>query len=142
MLIWFFFLVKQKTAYERRISDWSSYVCSSDLLPRAAADAPSYWPVWTDSLHGSAHQREWQHRNERSCRHRDRGAATARVASVSAGGYTSVYGARAGNYHIPRARNRSRGRGSAARSAVRENPPTYPEHRRNRQSVEQGKGGL
>src|SRR3546814_1575887 len=26
---WFFF--KQKTAYEVRISDWSSYVCSSDL---------------------------------------------------------------------------------------------------------------
>src|SRR3546814_9919036 len=27
---WFFF-VKQKTAYEMRISDWSSDVCSSDL---------------------------------------------------------------------------------------------------------------
>src|SRR3546814_13619724 len=26
------FVVKQKTAYERRISDWSSDVCSSDLL--------------------------------------------------------------------------------------------------------------
>src|SRR3546814_7143394 len=26
-----FFFVMQKTAYERRISDWSSYVCSSDL---------------------------------------------------------------------------------------------------------------
>src|SRR3546814_5886023 len=26
------FLVKQKTAYEMRISDWSSDVCSSDLL--------------------------------------------------------------------------------------------------------------
>src|SRR3546814_920701 len=30
MLIFFFF--KQKTAYEMRISDWSSDVCSSDLL--------------------------------------------------------------------------------------------------------------
>src|SRR3546814_33129 len=30
-LIFFFF--KQKTAYEMRISDWSSDVCSSDLLP-------------------------------------------------------------------------------------------------------------
>src|SRR3546814_4833618 len=29
-----FFIVKQKTAYEMRISDWSSYVCSSDLLER------------------------------------------------------------------------------------------------------------
>src|SRR3546814_2968260 len=27
-----FFLFKQKTAYEMRISDWSSDVCSSDLL--------------------------------------------------------------------------------------------------------------
>src|SRR3546814_4188196 len=28
----FFLLFKQKTAYEMRISDWSSDVCSSDLL--------------------------------------------------------------------------------------------------------------
>src|SRR3546814_10725577 len=28
----FFFFCKQKTAYEWRISDWSSDVCSSDLL--------------------------------------------------------------------------------------------------------------
>src|SRR3546814_3075775 len=27
-----FFCFKQKTAYERRISDWSSDVCSSDLI--------------------------------------------------------------------------------------------------------------
>src|SRR3546814_11393530 len=31
----FFFFFKQKTAYEMRISDWSSDVCSSDLLGRA-----------------------------------------------------------------------------------------------------------
>src|SRR3546814_5432890 len=30
-----FFFFKQKTAYEMRISDWSSDVCSSDLLPLA-----------------------------------------------------------------------------------------------------------
>src|SRR3546814_10280000 len=30
----FFFFFKQKTAYEMRISDWSSDVCSSDLLVR------------------------------------------------------------------------------------------------------------
>src|SRR3546814_5168721 len=29
---YFFFFFKQKTAYEMRISDWSSDVCSSDLL--------------------------------------------------------------------------------------------------------------
>src|SRR3546814_1511680 len=28
------FFFKQKTAYEMRISEWSSDVCSSDLLPR------------------------------------------------------------------------------------------------------------
>src|SRR3546814_7864621 len=31
----FFFFFKQKTAYEMRISDWSSDVCSSDLTGRA-----------------------------------------------------------------------------------------------------------
>src|SRR3546814_12409694 len=31
-LIIFIFFFKQKTAYEMRISDWSSDVCSSDLL--------------------------------------------------------------------------------------------------------------
>src|SRR3546814_18049876 len=31
--ILFFFFFKQKTAYEMRISDWSSDVCSSDLDP-------------------------------------------------------------------------------------------------------------
>src|SRR3546814_16003205 len=35
----FFFLFKQKTAYEMRISDWSSDVCSSDL--HAIADQPA-----------------------------------------------------------------------------------------------------
>src|SRR3546814_17479202 len=45
VLVFFFF--KQKTAYEMRISDWSSDVCSSDLRIRAgdeghaAASAPS-----------------------------------------------------------------------------------------------------
>src|SRR3546814_3299935 len=33
MLSFFFFFFKQKTAYEMRISDWSSDVCSSDLIP-------------------------------------------------------------------------------------------------------------
>src|SRR3546814_2420735 len=31
------FYFKQKTAYELRISDWSSDVCSSDLFPRFRA---------------------------------------------------------------------------------------------------------
>src|SRR3546814_1857599 len=33
MFVFFFF--KQKTAYEMRISDWSSDVCSSDLIKEA-----------------------------------------------------------------------------------------------------------
>src|SRR3546814_7624575 len=32
VLFVYFFFFKQKTAYEMRISDWSSDVCSSDLL--------------------------------------------------------------------------------------------------------------
>src|SRR3546814_10926134 len=36
----FVFFFKQKTAYEMRISDWSSDVCSSDLLP-ALPEVPS-----------------------------------------------------------------------------------------------------
>src|SRR3546814_3379028 len=31
-VFFFFFFFKQKTAYEMRISDWSSDVCSSDLM--------------------------------------------------------------------------------------------------------------
>src|SRR3546814_16035091 len=35
----FFFFFKQKTAYEMRISDWSSDVCSSDLADNCARSA-------------------------------------------------------------------------------------------------------
>src|SRR3546814_10513708 len=38
VFIRFVFFFKQKTAYEMRISDWSSDVCSSDLPP---------WVQWT-----------------------------------------------------------------------------------------------
>src|SRR3546814_11196594 len=38
-LFFFFFCFKQKTAYEMRISDWSSDVCSSDLLSTEQAGA-------------------------------------------------------------------------------------------------------
>src|SRR3546814_4927584 len=44
-ILLFFFFFKQKTAYEMRISDWSSDVCSSDLrrlrrLPPQSAIRP------------------------------------------------------------------------------------------------------
>src|SRR3546814_8074141 len=54
MLFCFF---KQKTAYEMRISDWSSDVCSSDLILEHAAKmqpklivADSVQTLWTESL--------------------------------------------------------------------------------------------
>src|SRR3546814_4931596 len=45
-LLLFFFFFKQKTAYEMRISDWSSDVCSSDLQMvghRPAAGGDGVW---------------------------------------------------------------------------------------------------
>src|SRR3546814_3279225 len=43
LLVFYFFFVffffKQKTAYEMRISDWSSDVCSSDLLDGRSHEA-------------------------------------------------------------------------------------------------------
>src|SRR3546814_19029906 len=56
LLVYLFFFFKQKTAYEMRISDWSSDVCSSDLsgegfgLGRGLYDAE---PV-AQPLHGGA----------------------------------------------------------------------------------------
>src|SRR3546814_1652193 len=38
MMFLVFFFFKQKTAYEMRISDWSSDVCSSDLAEQEADD--------------------------------------------------------------------------------------------------------
>src|SRR3546814_10736706 len=38
-----FFFFKQKTAYEMRISDWSSDVCSSDLRPQTYLVLLSFW---------------------------------------------------------------------------------------------------
>src|SRR3546814_10510119 len=60
----FFFFFKQKTAYEMRISDWSSDVCSSDLecaIPADQRDIPGGacgrtrdidfdYPAWTAGL--------------------------------------------------------------------------------------------
>src|SRR3546814_4491120 len=44
-LYFLFFFFKQKTAYEMRISDWSSDVCSSDLrISKAMEGKPQDWP--------------------------------------------------------------------------------------------------
>src|SRR3546814_2521775 len=37
LYVFYFFFFKQKTAYEMRISDWSSDVCSSDLVDAAGS---------------------------------------------------------------------------------------------------------
>src|SRR3546814_17881668 len=42
-MLFYFFFFKQKTAYEMRISDWSSDVCSSDLPP--GLRVPFSWAV-------------------------------------------------------------------------------------------------
>src|SRR3546814_8432545 len=59
MLMYFFFF-KQKTAYEMRIRDWSSDVCSSDLAFRTDDDGrfsfksilPKSYPIPTDGTVG------------------------------------------------------------------------------------------
>src|SRR3546814_17435444 len=48
MLVFFFFF-KQKTAYELRISDWSSDVCSSDLIARAERNQVMAAPLMVGS---------------------------------------------------------------------------------------------
>src|SRR3546814_10344165 len=45
-----FFFFKQKTAYEVRISDWSSDVCSSDLRQRLGPSAGNYDDAWAERL--------------------------------------------------------------------------------------------
>src|SRR3546814_15300735 len=54
----FFFFFKQKTAYEMRISDWSSDVCSSDLHDRQrVVDLGERAEVVVERRHASPHVR-------------------------------------------------------------------------------------
>src|SRR3546814_9820048 len=50
LLYLFVFLFKQKTAYEMRISDWSSDVCSSDLRQADKICAYRFALSWRDRL--------------------------------------------------------------------------------------------
>src|SRR3546814_2617819 len=45
MVVLVFFFFKQKTAYEMRISDWSSDVCSSDLRARNRHAREAFVPL-------------------------------------------------------------------------------------------------
>src|SRR3546814_9739622 len=96
-----FFFFKQKTAYEMRISDWSSDVCSSDLSRRRpAASSPSSWTART-RLRPPKRSRPWwptaSMRNERAggWRSRDR-------KSVAEGKSVSVRVDLGGRRHLKR----------------------------------------
>src|SRR3546814_7479773 len=78
MVLYVCFFFKQKTAYEMRISDWSSDVCSSDLLSRQCRDDRRV-ALRTGDARLSAqrpcrrsdddprHQGPWRRRQEGSC---------------------------------------------------------------------------
>src|SRR3546814_2643700 len=79
ILCFSFFFFKQKTAYEMRISDWSSDVCSSDLIQMVTKlltdDLPpenvrqstridvhepaSTWQMWERNNHGKWYTKGW-----------------------------------------------------------------------------------
>src|SRR3546814_10428875 len=72
--LFFFFFFKQKTAYEMRISDWSSDVCSSDLLENFPALVHALFDLLVENF--AAHEKadvdgtacraveRWPHRPE------------------------------------------------------------------------------
>src|SRR3546814_3123408 len=60
----FFFFFKQKTAYEMRISDWSSDVCSSDLSC-AYSDGFGLAPIAPEQFQSRAPRRAAYSRPER-----------------------------------------------------------------------------
>src|SRR3546814_1190909 len=45
-VLYLFFFFKQQTAYEMRISDWSSDVCSSDLIRLSVGISKKPW-IWS-----------------------------------------------------------------------------------------------
>src|SRR3546814_19426090 len=72
----FFFFFKQKTAYEMRISDWSSDVCSSDLVN--ATRTPFYTCfIWIRKPSRSGATRRKRIRDEQCCPHQIRRDVTA-----------------------------------------------------------------
>src|SRR3546814_15181061 len=59
----FVFLFKQKTAYEMRISDWSSDVCSSDLDDRGRAVGHGQ-PQHAQAVRSGRHAVQLRHRGQ------------------------------------------------------------------------------
>src|SRR3546814_5330747 len=64
LLFTFFFFFKQKTAYEMRISDWSSDVCSSDLPPGPDAVSAASMLVRLSLPAGAEHAQTLKRRSE------------------------------------------------------------------------------
>src|SRR3546814_7588139 len=70
--VWCFFCFKQKTAYEMRISDWSSGVCASDLPDsllhgrlengRGYRIAKKTYQVKIRNIYPGGMQQDWPHR--------------------------------------------------------------------------------
>src|SRR3546814_7044229 len=70
----FFFFFKQKTAYEMRISDWSSDVCSSDLSCDRASAVGMKREQGRKMSHAKAQRREeGRRRRKLTQRHKDVG---------------------------------------------------------------------
>src|SRR3546814_4221265 len=103
-----FFFFKQKTAYEMRISDWSSDVCSSDLFASDEAVAP----VAPVLMPGSEFHRLWG--GDEAPRFPDAGDQPA------AGSYfPPVGGFRFGLFTLPPARSEERRVGKECVSTCR-----------------------
>src|SRR3546814_6657629 len=65
-MLFLFFVFKQKTAYEMRISDWSSDVCSSDLpmpFPGLNIDNLPFFAVIAACASGSTMIHDWVYDN-------------------------------------------------------------------------------
>src|SRR3546814_8155664 len=60
VLVRFGFFFKQETAYEMRISDWSSDVCSSDLLTAAIASRLAPTGIGGDHKYCLHHGSLWE----------------------------------------------------------------------------------
>src|SRR3546814_8837194 len=81
ILSFFFFFFKQKTAYEMRISDWSSDVCSSDL-----GDSDQQRPQRADAAPyciGSAHRNLARSQFKQAHAERDRGQKPQRPRQIA-----------------------------------------------------------
>src|SRR3546814_1069633 len=73
LFICIFFFFKHKTAYEVRISDWSSDVCSSDLLPEPLSKAAAL--LRTPRRRGAQQHDADQRRQQRRRQHAEFGLA-------------------------------------------------------------------